>query len=139
MEGTCYLCHNGSNPHIPNLTKFSVLKKLVARDTGPSIDSLVRISHIHLFGLTFIFSIMGLIFAHTQMTNKPLKCIVMAIPFLAIIMDIASWYLTKVSTGFAYTVIIGGALMGMAFAFQWLVSFYQIWFGKKLIEAKDTP
>ena len=54
-------------------------------------------------------------------------------------LDIASWWLTKVSTGFAYVVMIGGVLMGLSFAFQWLVSFYQILFFKCPPDESCTP
>jgi hypothetical protein len=36
-----------------------------------------------------------------------------------------------VSEFFAYTVLLGGALMGISFACQWLISFYQMWFMKE--------
>lgn len=131
VEARCLMCHDGSNPHIPQLTGFSALKNLAQLDTGVSIMTLVRVSHIHLFGLTFIFAFMGLIFSHAHLRSQALKIIVTCIPFLAIFLDIASWWMTKVSTAFAYVVVIGGALMGLAFAFQWFVSFYQIIFSKR--------
>jgi len=56
---------------------------------------------------------------------------VICAPFFAIFLDIASWWLTKVSLLFAYVVLTGGALMGVAFAFQWIVSFYQLCFAKR--------
>lgn len=126
----CIGCHDGKNPHIPVLTTYDDVKRLSAIDTGVSIGTLVRVSHIHLFGLTFIFFIMGIIFSHSYVKRWELKCAVIAIPFIAIIVDIASWWLTKVSTEFAYVVFIGGGLMGASFAYQWIVSMYQIWFFK---------
>ena len=59
-----------------------------------------------------------------------LKSAVVVLPFLAIIIDIGSWYLTKINTAFAWAVIISGVVMGLSFAFQWIVSVYQIWFYK---------
>ena len=128
LSDNCYGCHDGSNPHMPNLTIYDNVKKLAAIDTGASVVSLVRVSHIHLFGLTFIFTILGIIFSHSYVKKPVLKCVVIAAPFVAIIMDIASWWLTKVSTPFAYVVMIGGALMALSFAYQWVVSMYQLWF-----------
>lgn len=131
VEARCLACHDGSNPHIPALTSFSEIKNLAQLDTGVSIGTLVRVSHIHLFGLTFIFALMGLIFSHSYMRNQTLKIVVICVPFVAIFLDIASWWLTKVSTGFAYIVMVGGGLMGLAFAFQWLVCFYQLCFPRR--------
>ena len=90
----------------------------------------MRVSHIHMFGMTFIFFVMGLIFSHAYVRPVWFKSAVIALPFLSMIVDIGSWYLTKVNTAFAWTVIIGGALMGLSFAIQWIVSMYQMWFYK---------
>lgn len=130
MDNRCKACHDGSNPHLPNLNSLEGIQKVAEVDTGVSIVTLVRVSHIHLFGLTFIFFIMGTIFSHAYFPKLWVKCAVMATPFVAIFLDIASWWLTKVSEPFAYVVIIGGALMGVSFAIQWGVSMFQIWFFK---------
>lgn len=123
----CIACHDGSNPHIPSLNTYGDLAKLVEVDTGMDLFTLVRVSHIHLFGLTFIFYIMSSIFCHAYLRRAWIKCVVIAIPFLAIILDIASWYLTKLYVGFAWVVLISGLFMGLSFAFQWFVSMYQMW------------
>lgn len=128
LSANCYGCHDGSNPNLPNLSNFDEVLKLSAIDTGVSTVSLVRVSHIHLFGLCFIFFVLGIIFTHSYVKRQMLKCVVIAAPFVAIIMDIASWWLTKVSTPFAYMVMLGGALMAASFAYQWIVSMYQLWF-----------
>jgi hypothetical protein len=130
LEQRCQVCHGGSNPHLPTLVSYEDVKSLVILDMGVSIGTLVRVSHIHLFGLTFIFGFIGLIFSHAYIRLPYVKSIVVAVPFIAIFIDIASWWLTKVSGGFAFTVVIGGALMGISFAIQWLVSMYQMWFFK---------
>ena len=59
LDKRCMTCHDGSNPHLPNLSDYDNLKKVTALDTGASIATLVRDSHIHLFGMTFIFFIVG--------------------------------------------------------------------------------
>jgi len=128
LENNCYACHDGSNPHLPNLTKFDVVKELTAVDTGASIVTLVRISHIHLFGITFIFFIMGHIFSHALIRPVWLKCLVMGVPFLAIVLDIGSWYLTKLNPAFAWVIYIGGIGMALSFSFMWFTSMYQMWF-----------
>ena len=130
LEARCLACHDGANPHIPDLSGFNQVSQLTVMDTGVSIGTLVRVSHIHLFGLTFIFAFMGLIFSHSYVRRQWVKSAVIMIPFVAIILDIMSWWLTKVSEPFAYVVVIGGGLMGLSFAYQWLVSMYQLWFFK---------
>ena len=130
MENRCSSCHSGSNPHIPSLTSYQEVTAVVQIDTGMDIFTLVRVSHIHLFGITFIFFITSSIFCHSYIRPLWLKCIVIMTPFLAIILDIMSWYLTKVYAPFAWVVMGSGALMGAAFGFQWLISMYQMWFYK---------
>lgn len=124
----CNSCHDGSNPHIPNLEGYDNVAKTTQLDTGMDIFTLVRVSHIHLFGITFIFFIMGTIFCHAYLKQKWLKCLILALPFLSILFDIFSWYLTKLYAPFAYVVLGSGGVMGMCFAAQALISLYQMWF-----------
>jgi len=131
LEDNCIACHDGSNPHLPDLTKFKDVQTLAATDTGASIYTLVRVSHIHLFGLTFIFFIMGLVFSHALVRPVWFKCTVIAVPFVAIVLDIGSWYLTKLNPNFAWIIYVGGIGMGLSFAYMWFVSMYQMWFMEK--------
>jgi hypothetical protein len=138
IQNRCITCHGGNNPHIPNFSTFEKLNEVVQIDTGMDIFTLVRVSHIHLFGLTFIFFIVSSIFCHSYIRPLWLKCVVILVPFFAIICDIMSWYLTKLYAPFAWVVMISGALMGTAFAFQWVVSIYQMWFYKLPKELEDN-
>lgn len=130
IEKRCLACHDGSNPHLPNLNGYEELHKTAQIDTGMGISTLVRVSHIHMFGITFIFFIMGSIFSHAYVRPVWFKSLVIILPFIAVVVDIFSWYLTKLEPGFAIIVIISGGLMGMSFAVQWIISMYQIWFYK---------
>ncbi|MCR4283372.1 MAG: hypothetical protein NUV72_10145 [Bauldia sp.] len=137
IEQRCLTCHDGSNPHIPNLNGFENVSKVAQIDTGMSLTTLVRVSHIHIFGMTFIFFIMGTIFSHAYVRPVWFKSTVIVVPYLAMAIDVGSWYLTKINTAFAWAVIIGGGLMGFSFAVQWIVSMYQIWLYK--YAAADHP
>jgi hypothetical protein len=128
LDKRCMTCHDGSNPHLPNLNGFDNVKKVTEKDTGTEVFTLVRVSHIHLFGITFIFFLLGMIFSHAYVRPVWLKCIVIALPFVSLTLDIMSWYVTKLFAPFAAVVILGGALMGLSFAFMWVVSMYQLWF-----------
>jgi hypothetical protein len=130
IEKRCIICHDGSNPHIPNLSDYDNVKKVTSADTGTPVTTLVRVSHIHLFGITFIFFIMGLMFSHAYVRPVWLKCAVIALPFAATVSDVSSWYLTKLYHPFAWVVIGGGAVMAMSFGFMWLVTLYQLWFSR---------
>jgi hypothetical protein len=124
----CLDCHDGGNPHLTNLDGFDNISTVVAQDTGASLNTLVRVSHIHLFGMTFIFFIMGFIFSHSLIRPIWLKSLVVITPFCCIVADVSSWYFTKLYTGFAWVVLVAGGLMAASFAFMWFTSMYQMWF-----------
>jgi len=130
IDKRCMTCHDGSNPHLVNLDGYDNIKKATERDTGTDIFTLVRVSHIHLFGLTFIFFIVGLVFSHAYVRPVWFKCAVIALPFICVAIDVGSWYMVKVYHPFAWVTMAAGAVMGMSFAFMWVVSMYQMWFGK---------
>ena len=52
LDKRCMACHDGSNPHLPNLSGYDNMKKVTEKDTGRRVFTLVRVSHIHLFGMT---------------------------------------------------------------------------------------
>ena len=124
----CIACHAPSNPHLPDLTSYDNVLAMVDLDTGMDIYSMVRVSHVHLLGITFMFFIMGTIFSHAYLRPVWLKCVIIGIPFVSILCDILSWYLTKVFAGFAYIVVSCGALMGMSFGAMVVISLLQMWF-----------
>lgn len=130
VEKNCLDCHDGGNPHLVNLDGFENMQKVVERDTGTDLHTLVRVSHIHLFGLTFIFFIMGFIYSHAYVRPVWFKSLVVFTPFMCIAADVSSWYFTKLYAPFAWVVLAAGGLMGLTFAFMWVVSMYQMWFYK---------
>jgi hypothetical protein len=137
MEKRCLTCHDGSNPHLPNLNSYENLKKMTEKDTGAAIATLVRVSHIHLFGITFIFFLVGTMFSHAYVRPVWLKCTVVALPFAAIMVDVSSWYLIKVFHPFVYVEILAGMVLAGCFAFMCLVSLYQMWFSKAPVAVLD--
>jgi hypothetical protein len=132
IDKKCVGCHSpNTGMHVPDLNGFDNVSKLVEMDTGDPFVTLVRVSHIHLFGLGLIFYMLGRIFILTEIPVR-LKRIIVVVPFAAIALDIGSWWFTKYSMDmFAYIVMIGGVMMGGSFAFQAFISLYQMWFFKQ--------
>jgi len=60
-----------------------------------------------------------------------------AVPFLAIWMDIGSWWFTKNEPIFAYTVIAGGTLMGLSLSLQIGISLVEMW-GTRFADRKAS-
>ena len=86
FDGRCMTCHDGSNPHLSNLNGYDNVRKVAERDTGTALFTLVRVSHIHLFGLTFVFFLVGMIFSHAYVRPVWFKCSVMALPFICLVL-----------------------------------------------------
>ena len=110
------------------LSGYDNIKKVTEADTGAKLSTLVRVSHIHMFGVPFIFFIVGLIFSHAYVRPVWFKCAVIALPFLSVMVDVSSWYMIKIYHPFAWVEILAGMLMAACFAFMWLVALYQMWF-----------
>jgi len=130
LDKRCMACHDGSNPNLPNLGNYDNVQKVTETDTGTGVFTLVRVSHIHLFGITFIFFIMGTIFSHAYVRPIWFKCAVMAMPFVGLVADVSSWYFTKLYNPFAWVVMIAGGIIGLSFTYMWVVSMYQMWFSR---------
>jgi hypothetical protein len=128
LTSKCGICHSArSGLPISPLTSFADVQKVAQTDTGLSLLQLARVSHIHLFGISIMFLLTGAIFSLSA-TPVWFRISVLVIPYLAIIMDIGSWWATKYyNPVFAYIVLIGGAFMGLAMACQILVSLWEMW------------
>jgi len=127
LKRGCSSCHSStSGLPIPSFTSYQEIAPYTAIDAGESLKSLVRVSHIHLFGMSFLFALTSAIFVFSD-TSALFRSVLIAIPFLSIWIDIGSWWFTRYKPMFAYTVIIGGILMGLSLAIQIGVSLYEMW------------
>ncbi len=123
----CVACHTPNvNPSLPDLTHYATVSE-VAHTGGVTLPTLVRVSHIHLFGIAFILFFIGKIFLLCDI-NIYLKRVAVVIPFAAMLLDILSWFITKSTPSFAYVVVYSGALMGLSMSMQIVLSIYQMWF-----------
>jgi len=128
LEKTCLNCHTpASGLNIPDLSSYDGLRKMAEVDTGESVHTLMRLSHIHLFGIGLVAFGIGMIFRYAALSPW-VKNTLLLLPFIAIFADILAWFLTKWDPVYAYTVIVAGATLGAAWAAQIFISLYQIWF-----------
>ncbi|WP_319379766.1 elongation factor-1 alpha [Thiomicrorhabdus sp.] len=126
VDAKCAMCH-ANIPSLPNVTKYEVIKEIAKVDEGASVSSLTRVSHIHLFGISFIFFFIGLIFSMAVGVKRWVKAILIFTPFAFLIIDIASWWLTKVNPNFAYFVIVGGFGYSVASTIMIFTSLWEMW------------
>jgi hypothetical protein len=130
LNRDCIICHTPIiNPALPDLTNYAGVAE-VAHSGGASIPALIRVSHIHLFGIAFILFFIGKIFILCDI-NIHVKRIAVVIPFAAMLLDVLSWFITKSIPSFSYVVVASGALMGLSMGLQILLSVYQMWFFAK--------
>lgn len=126
FENNCIACHS-SMESLAQFNTYEETKDVTSTDEGASIDSLTRVSHIHLFGIAFIFIFVGYIFTMSVGLSEIMKSIIISLPFAFLIVDISSWWVTSIFPAFAWLTIIGGFGYMMAFAVMWFVSMYQMW------------
>ena len=131
MDKNCIVCHSESaDMNLPDFTSYQGLHQVAQVDTGMSIMSLLRLSHIHLFGISLLLFALGFIFIQSEV-NVWFKRFLVLSPMVAVFVDILSWFLTKWDPVYAYTVVIAGAVLGFSMGMQILISLYQIWFLKR--------
>ena len=127
IQTRCVMCHNKEASGLPNFNEFAQLKKLAAQDEGSSVGTLTRGSHIHLFGISFIFMFVGIIFSFSETTDMRFKCMAVGMPYIFLVTDIFSWWLTKYYPVFAWLVVFAGMGMGVSFIFMWFTSIIEMW------------
>jgi hypothetical protein len=126
LNRDCISCHTPSiNPSLPNLTSFETVAEL-AQVSRPSLPALLRLAHIHLFGIAFILFFVGKIFLMCDL-NKTLKGILLALPFIALVVDVGSWFATRIYAECAYAIVGSGMMIGLSIGMQILISIYQMW------------
>ncbi|RIZ70744.1 MAG: elongation factor-1 alpha [Methylococcales bacterium] len=125
IEKNCGTCHDAESG-LPEVTKPDVATTLAEVDHGASIATLTRVSHIHLFGISFIFLFVGWIFGMAEF-NQRWKLILIATPFAFLVLDVASWWLTKFWPSCAWITMVGGIGYSVAAMVMFATSFAQMW------------
>lgn len=124
----CLRCHTaGGEAAFAPFDKLSIVTDTFTKiNYGISISRLITLSHIHMISIGLIFALTGTIFLFTSI-NEKLKIALLIFPFGSLMMDIFSWWLTKLATIFAITVYIGGIFTVIAFLIQFIISLLTMW------------
>jgi len=131
LQKTCLACHSKeSGMPVLDYSTYQGLHAVAQVDTGMSLTSLLRLSHIHLFGISLLLFMLGSVFIQAEV-NVWFKRFLVVSPMLAVFIDVLSWFLTKWDSHYAVIVIAAGGVLGMSMALQILISLYQIWTLKK--------
>lgn len=127
----CVSCHS-TIPGLPDFTQFEQVKRVTQSENGASVASLSRVSHIHIFAVSFIFFFNGIIFSFAVGIRTWLKIALISAPFLFISIDVFSWWLTKIDPGFAWFTMVSGFGYSLCSAAVWVISLYQMWILPKM-------
>jgi hypothetical protein len=139
FDANCVACHSAaSGLPIPHLDTYQSIREVTQTDQGPTLTQLARVSHVHLFGLSIFFLLTGAIFALSSV--KPwLRATIVVLPYVAIVADIGSWWLTHYFPIFGIVVVFGGAFMGAALALQLITSLWEMWFPVPWASSRARP
>lgn len=132
----CASCHSAkSGKNLKDFTTYEGIIPVATVDHGMSMETLVKLSHIHLFGIGLVTFVLGFVFCFSTLPAW-FKNVTIVAPFFAMVIDITTWYLTKWDPIFAYTVVVSGLILGTAWGIQIFVSLYQIMFLSDSVENK---
>jgi len=101
----------------------------IVRIDPTSVSELVHITHAHILTIPIFALLVGLLFLLTGLPEK-VKLIVGPLPMLAVLADIASWWLARPFEPFVHVIAAAGAVFGATFGLQVLCVFGSLWFGR---------
>jgi hypothetical protein len=122
----CTRCH-GTVPGLVEYRTYEGIKSVSQIDEGATVPTLARVSHIHLFGIAFIFFFVCMIFAHATGIPDWLRVTAVSSPYLFLCIDVFSWWATKWVPAAAYIEIFAGFGYAVASGFMIFTSLYQLW------------
>ncbi|TES90654.1 MAG: hypothetical protein E3J94_04740 [Desulfobacteraceae bacterium] len=90
----------------------------------------LKFTHIHIFGMSAIFILMGIIVIFLDLGIKA-RIWLIILPFIGVIIDLASvWLKLFVHPAFFWLHIPGGSLFGVVFIVDAVLILWQMWFYK---------
>ncbi|MCE0559159.1 hypothetical protein [Motilimonas sp. E26] len=129
LEYDCQSCHSRGSTKtgaIPSLPLSNYQDVSAFTEPGYSWQKMARSAHIHLFGIAFIILPLTLLMAQTAF-HSTVKNSLISVAWLALWVDIASWWLSKYSVVFVYSIVIAGGIELGVIALMCVLSLYHLW------------
>ncbi len=131
FDASCISCHSAEAAVADVVTvDYASLAPLLQQDTGKSIPRLVGLSHTHVLATLPVIFLLVFIFSFARYPQR-LKGLVMVFASLAILLDVGSWWLAKLSPALAILVLLGGLSLALSFLALIALSFVDMWFGRR--------
>ncbi len=127
----CLMCHSDAMSkqlHNPPLATYEDVKNVAKVNEGMSYNSMFMGGMVHLTVLGVLFWVAGWLFLQTRVVDQ-IKAISVITPFLALLLDFSGWFATKANPGFAWMVLVGGALSCPIALLEMGVSLLDMWVG----------
>lgn len=130
FDTDCNTCHSAEAAVADVVTvEYSDLRRYLVQDRGKPVPRLVSISHTHVLGTLPVIFLLVFIFSFT-LYPEWIKTVVIGFSSLAIVLDVGTWWLAKLSGALAPLVILGGVSLAVSFAALILLSLYELWLKK---------
>jgi len=131
FDSSCSTCHSADAQVAGVVTEeYKDVAEYLKQDTGKSISRLISLSHTHVHGTLPVMFALIFIFSFTLYKDW-IKTVVIAFSAVAILADVAAWWLAKLSGALAPVVILGGLTLALANAALILLPLYELWIKKK--------
>lgn len=135
MNTSCVSCHNPTSTMsgaMPSLPLTSYAEVVSHSEAGYSWVKMAKQAHVHLFGIGTFLVIVSLIFAFTSF--RPwIRNTTISVVWIALILDVLCWWLTKYQLSFAYIIVGAGAAMSGSAIGMCALSMLDLWIRVPLI------
>ena len=132
LTDNCVRCHSEFGmQHYRPLTSYDEVMTVVQIDRGEPVALWARVAHTHIQSIGLIFLVLGLIFSLTSVVNERLKIVIVALPFLSLLVDFGSRFIAKYTSNAVYLMLASGAAIGISFAVMGLVPLYEMWMDRR--------
>jgi len=131
FDASCGSCHSAEAAVADVVTAgYADLVPFLKQDTGKSVPRLIGVSHTHVLATLPVIFLLVFIFSFARYSQR-LKGLVMVFASLAILLDVGSWWLAKLSPALAILVLLGGLALAVSFLALIALSFVDMWFGRQ--------
>lgn len=143
FERNCVKCHNSNGlANFRPLTNYQQVSAVAQVDEGESPGTWARVAHAHIQGLGLVYLALGLMFAFCAFKEN-IKAVVVAAPFVFMLMDFGARGLVRFSPIMVYGVLLSGMGLGLSTGIMIIGILWELWVRphreKRAAERAEVP